>query len=469
MVLVTHTGAKIGVERTTPLVCSPDADEVVIIASMGGAPTNPAWYHNLVANPEVTVELGTDTYGATGGARQPATSATVCSTQQAAIMPFFTDYQAKTTPHHPRVRARAHRGLTVRLLAPLTLGSVDRARIGSCSARTSPTSATTTGGSPRATPPTTSAARAAAAASSSPRAPACTTSDWPYERAPLAERCGDGWAAIAAACHAEGALVIASLDHAGGQGSSAYSQAPLWAPSRVPEVNTREVPKWMEADDIAAVVAGFGGAAKVAVDAGCDGVEINAGQHSLVRQFLSGLTNHRGDEWGSDRLLFARQVIERVRERGRRSAGRPAAVVRRAGPVGRASRPRWRPTSPPQLCGLGLDYLVVVRGSIFSADTTRPDHHEPTGFNIDVCRQVRSALRAAGLTMPVFLQGSVVDWGQAEWAIGDGVCDAVEMTRAQLADPDLVGKLPRRPRRAASGRASAATRRARCATLATRS
>jgi 2,4-dienoyl-CoA reductase-like NADH-dependent reductase (Old Yellow Enzyme family) len=126
-------------------------------------------------------------------------------------------------------------------------------------------------------------------------------SDWPYERAPLAARCGDGWAAIGAACHDEGALVLASLDHAGGQGSSAYSQAPLWAPSRVPEVATREVPKWMEAEDIAAVVAGFAGAAKLAVDAGCDGVEVNAGQHSLVRQFLSGLTNQREDEWGGPR------------------------------------------------------------------------------------------------------------------------------------------------------------------------
>ena len=53
-------------------------------------------------------------------------------------------------------------------------------------------------------------------------------------------------------------MVLAALGHAGGQGSSAYHQRPLWAPSRVPEVNTREVPKWMEADDIDAVVAGFG-------------------------------------------------------------------------------------------------------------------------------------------------------------------------------------------------------------------
>jgi deazaflavin-dependent oxidoreductase (nitroreductase family) len=95
MVLVTHRGAKSGVERTTPLVCSTDDDRVVIIASMGGAPSNPAWYHNLVANPEVAVEYGTDTYTAQavevhGDERQRLFD------QQAQIMPFFTEYQAKT-------------------------------------------------------------------------------------------------------------------------------------------------------------------------------------------------------------------------------------------------------------------------------------------------------------------------------------------------------------------------------------
>src|ERR1700680_4116831 len=138
-------------------------------------------------------------------------------------------------------------------------------------------------------------------------------SDWPYERCPLASECGPGWDAVASACHREGALVLAALGHAGGQGSSAYSQAPLWAPSRVPEVNSREVPKWMEPSDIAEVVAGFSAAARGAREAGLDGVEVNAGQHSLVRQFLSGLTNHRGDEWGQDRLRFAREVLRAVR------------------------------------------------------------------------------------------------------------------------------------------------------------
>src|SRR3954469_19256487 len=114
-------------------------------------------------------------------------------------------------------------------------------------------------------------------------------SDWPYERAPLASECEAGWRAVAGAAHDHGAVVLAALGHAGGQGSSAYSQRALWAPSRVPEVNSREVPKWMEPDDIAPVIDGFAAAATIAVGAGCDGVEINAGQHSLLRQFLSGL------------------------------------------------------------------------------------------------------------------------------------------------------------------------------------
>ncbi|HEY7628723.1 MAG TPA: mycofactocin system FadH/OYE family oxidoreductase 1 [Ilumatobacteraceae bacterium] len=259
-------------------------------------------------------------------------------------------------------------------------------------------------------------------------------SDWPYERAPLAERCAAGWQSIATACHDLGALVIASLDHAGGQGSSAYCQLPLWAPSRVPEVNSRETPKWMEEADIAVVQAGFVAATHAAVAAGCDGVEINAGQHSLLRQFLSGLTNHRDDQWGHDRLLFARRVIHALRPHTP-VLGLRLCCDELAPWAGITAE--MAPSIAAALVEAGVDYLVVVRGSIYSAEKTRPDFHEPPGFNIDLCRTVKSAVA----NTPVFLQGSVVDWRQAEWALGDGLCDGVEMTRAQIADPDVVAKL----------------------------
>ncbi len=103
MTLITHKGAKSGVVRTTPLVCSFDGDDVVLIASMGGAPNNPAWYHNITTNPTVTVEVGTDSYAASvietsGDDRQRLWDA------HALIMPFFNDYAAKTTRTIPVLR-----------------------------------------------------------------------------------------------------------------------------------------------------------------------------------------------------------------------------------------------------------------------------------------------------------------------------------------------------------------------------
>lgn len=268
--------------------------------------------------------------------------------------------------------------------------------------------------------------------------------DWPYERAPLAELCGPGWAAVVAACRPHGTVVLAGLGHAGGQGTSHWSQRELWAPSDEPEVDTREVPKVMEPGDIDAVVAGFAEAAAGAVGAGCDGVEINAGQHSLVRQFLSGLTNRRDDEYGADRLLFARRVLAAVRS----AVGDGVVAVRFSGD----ELAPWAGITSDDAPGLasalvdeGVDLLVVERGSIFSVPATRPDTHTPPLFNRDLCRSVRGAV---GDRAPVVLQGSVVDVADAETALVEGVADAVEMTRAQIADPDLVERLRRgRPER----------------------
>src|SRR5689334_2846734 len=62
ILLLTTTGAKSGATYTTPLVYTRDGDRYVVIASKGGAPTNPAWFHNLVANPEPTIEVGAEKF-----------------------------------------------------------------------------------------------------------------------------------------------------------------------------------------------------------------------------------------------------------------------------------------------------------------------------------------------------------------------------------------------------------------------
>ena len=96
MVIVHHAGAKSGTIRHTPLCYLPNGDDVVIFASMGGAPTNPAWYHNLLANPETQIEVGTETRAvrvreATGTERDDLFE------RQKQAMPPFAEYEAATT------------------------------------------------------------------------------------------------------------------------------------------------------------------------------------------------------------------------------------------------------------------------------------------------------------------------------------------------------------------------------------
>jgi deazaflavin-dependent oxidoreductase (nitroreductase family) len=58
VLLLDHVGAKSGAKRTTPLVFARDGENIVLIASKGGYPKNPAWYHNLKANPDTTIQIG---------------------------------------------------------------------------------------------------------------------------------------------------------------------------------------------------------------------------------------------------------------------------------------------------------------------------------------------------------------------------------------------------------------------------
>ena len=102
LLLLTSIGAKSGAARTTPLMYLPDGERIVIFASKAGAPTNPAWYHNLLANPSATVEVGTNTVEvaasvAAGEERQQLYD------RQAELYPQFADYAQKTTRKIPVV------------------------------------------------------------------------------------------------------------------------------------------------------------------------------------------------------------------------------------------------------------------------------------------------------------------------------------------------------------------------------
>jgi deazaflavin-dependent oxidoreductase (nitroreductase family) len=104
MILIHHVGAKSGIERVTPLVHFPEDDgSTVIVASNGGAPTHPAWFHNLTANPKIDVEVGAETYTVvadeiTGSERDEFWKHVV------AERPGFGDYERKTERVIPLLR-----------------------------------------------------------------------------------------------------------------------------------------------------------------------------------------------------------------------------------------------------------------------------------------------------------------------------------------------------------------------------
>ena len=100
LLVLHHRGARTGEPRSTPLIHLRDGENVVVVASMGGQPKNPAWYHNLRAHPEVEIELG--------GRRRPV-SARLATPEEAArlwprlsaMWPAWEDYKTRTEREFP--------------------------------------------------------------------------------------------------------------------------------------------------------------------------------------------------------------------------------------------------------------------------------------------------------------------------------------------------------------------------------
>ena len=105
LLILNTIGAKSGDPRSHALMYGTDVDDLFIIASKGGAPENPAWYHNLLANPDVTIELGSERFDAVaipaeGGDRDRLMEKMV------ADWPFFGEYQRRVERKIPVVRIR---------------------------------------------------------------------------------------------------------------------------------------------------------------------------------------------------------------------------------------------------------------------------------------------------------------------------------------------------------------------------
>ncbi|WIV56263.1 NADH:flavin oxidoreductase [Amycolatopsis nalaikhensis] len=252
----------------------------------------------------------------------------------------------------------------------------------------------------------------------------------------------DGWRAVTGAVHAAGGVIIAQLMHAGALSQGNPHTSERIAPSAVrprgemmPEYGGRgpwPVPREMSARDIADVVAGFAAAARNAVAAGFDGVEVHAANGYLLDQFITDYTNLRTDSYGGpmrDRVRLAAEVTHAIK------AVVPADFV-----VGvRLSQTkvndftyRWpdgerdAETVSAELAANGADYLHIASEGRNWLDTAR----------LAGGRTITSVARVA-TGLPVIANGGMHDVVLAERVLGEGHADLLSVARAALANPDL--------------------------------
>ena len=249
------------------------------------------------------------------------------------------------------------------------------------------------------------------------------------------------FAAMSRTLHDRGAKTVVQIVHFGAQFRSDGNDdlAPLWSFSPMLSPSGWEASHEMTAAEIESVLAGFVHTAAVAVEGGLDGVELHATHGYLVQQSFSPWANRRDDEWGNQ-LHFLDELMGRVRE-----AIGPDKVMGL-----RISAEDW---IPPDQGGLGVDGLAAVAGHACRSGLIDYLNHSEGARSAHYARAIgdyyskageflplTSGLRAVSAGIPVIAVGKILTPDSAEQALQNGHCDLVAMTRAQIADPDVVRK-----------------------------
>ncbi|MGI9328092.1 MAG: FAD-dependent oxidoreductase [Pseudomonadales bacterium] len=249
------------------------------------------------------------------------------------------------------------------------------------------------------------------------------------------------FAQISTRLHRHGAKCISQLFHFGAQGKSDTRDDfhPLWSFSGTTTLEGEATHK-MTSDEIEEVIDGFAHAAKVATENGMDGVELHGTHGYLIQQSFSPFANQRQDKWGED-LFFVKTLAQRVRE-----AIGPDKVMGFRISADDFIDPDDGGVGHARLCeiasgvvGTGLfNYLNHSEGAggVHYARAIGSFRHK-FGEYLPLTRNLREAIGAA---VPLIGVGKIPTPDLAEQALQDGDCDLVGMTRAQIADPDLVAK-----------------------------
>lgn len=252
-------------------------------------------------------------------------------------------------------------------------------------------------------------------------------------------------AAFAERIHAHDTALMCQITHLGRRGDPwAGEWLPTIGPSPVRERLHRSFPKAMERGDIERVVRDFGEAAWRCKEGGLDGIETLAGGH-LIGQFMSPLTNRRTDEFGGspeNRARFAIMVHEEIRRR----VGDDFVVGIRMsiddGEEGGTHLPDAIAMARALEAAGTIDFFNIVWGGMDTAralaEENMPAMHVRAAPWLEPVGRFRSEV-----TLPVFHAAKISDVATARHAIREGILDMVGMTRAHIADPQLVTKIMR--------------------------
>ena len=265
--------------------------------------------------------------------------------------------------------------------------------------------------------------------------------DHPYEKLIQAFKPAviPGYQRITRMVHAEGAKILAQINHNGGQAGGMYTRRPAWAPSSVADPLFREVPQAMEAEDIRSVINGYAKVARHTQLGGFDGVELQCSHSSLVRQFLSRHNNRRSDGYGGgleNRMRLLREIIAAIRQ----AVGRAYVIgVRLCGDElirdGITLDEAVETARILEADGL-IDYINTSIGTAtHTLYMIEASMHIPPGYAL----YIASALRRA-VNLPVIGVGRIKDPVQAERVLAEGHADLVGIVRGQIADPEFARK-----------------------------
>ena len=252
------------------------------------------------------------------------------------------------------------------------------------------------------------------------------------------EGAAEALAPLAEAIASTGAHPCIQLGHGGRQVSpTVIGEAPV-APSAVQAaVHVRIPPRPLSTDEVDAIVAAFGLAARRSADSGFGAVEVHGGHGYLIQQFLAAESNQRRDRYGgatvAQRSRFGCEVIESIR----RSAPEVTVVVRINGSdlVPDGLQATDAVVAAGRFAEAGADAFVVSAGVYGSVPWTIPLLDDAEGVFLDLAAEVRH-----NVDVPVIGVGRITTPESAEAALRDGRCDAVGLGRALLADEDWVAK-----------------------------